>query len=171
MPPVNKLNLYRVILVPIFLVMLIATSACNDNDEEIDKLALLSSTSWLGATQIENFDYDSNNKLINQTSYNTPEGLLEIMSLYKSRAATIKYNCDRTVCTGDQYQAKWELIGNKLKVTINREELGSLVDAAYMESSIISLTASDLISEVVFMNPEPSVAKRVRRIKYVSIKQ
>jgi hypothetical protein len=62
-------------------------------------------------------------------------------------------------------------MGNKLKVTINREELGSLVDGAYMESSIISLIASELITEVVFMNPEPSVAKRVRHIKYVSIKQ
>ncbi len=170
----NKLNLYRFIyrfiLVPVFFVILIVTSACHD-DKEIDKLALLGATSWLGSTQIENFDYDSNGKLIDQSSYSMPEGSFEIMSLYKNRVATIKYNCDRTACNGDQYKGKWELADDKLKVTINGEELGSIADAFYMEADIVHLSDSELIVQVVFFKPEPSVAKRVRRIKYISIKQ
>ncbi len=147
------------------------TYSCGNEEKEMDRVALLSSTSWLGGTQVENFDYASDNTLISRGSYQTPDGLLNTMSLYKAKTARIKYGCDRTACNGDQYMGKWELVDNKLKVTINREELGSLVDASYMEGSVISLTASELIIEVVFFNPEPSVAKRVRHIKYIGIKQ
>jgi hypothetical protein len=162
--------LYQIIKLSLFSTILILASSCKKDDKDIDKLVLLTNSSWLGEVKTEDFDYDANNRLINQSPYETPEGQLRLMSLSKDKKAIIKYECDKTNCGGDQYNGKWEVVDNKLKVSINREELNTLADAILIEGEILTINTSELIIEIIFLNPTASIPKKLRRITYISDK-
>ena len=150
----------------IFSTILVLTSSCS-NDDQPDSFELLNSSSWLGGTEIQEFDYDASNNLIDEVIRETPDGQLHLFSLNADNSAEIKYECDRTKCEGETHQGKWELKNNTLTVTINRKELNALADVIFIEGGIHMINASEMILEVEFEAPTPSVARRIRRVKYV----
>lgn len=153
-----------------FISMLIITltiSSCSD-ENEVDKLDLLTASGWLGPVEITETDYDSGNNLIDQQLSEIPEGQYELMILNRNRTAILKYSCDDTKCDGDTYMGTWELQDDLLQVWINREELGRLSDALFIEGEISKISSSELVVEFTFNNPTLEVAKRVRQLRYVS---
>ncbi|TRX48002.1 hypothetical protein FNH22_29980 [Fulvivirga sp. M361] len=161
--------MYRILMPLIVSIIFFGISSCSDDDDEPGKLDSLNASSWLGEVEIEELDYDSNNSLIRQEIYTTDEGLFNLIVLNDDKTALIKYQCDKTECNGNEYNGKWELIHNTLKVVINREELNALSDLIVIEGDIVQISAPELIIEVVFDAPSTSVAKRVRRLKYISV--
>lgn len=155
---------YRLLI--IFSPILILTSSCS-NDDQPDTSELLNSSSWLGGTETQGLDYDASNNLIDEVIRETPDGQLHLFSLNADKSAVIKYECDRTKCDGKTHQGKWELKNNTLTVTINREEVNALADVIFIEASIHMINTSEMILEVEFEDPTPSVSRRVRRVKYV----
>ena len=162
--------MHRILIPLIVSLIFFGISACSDDDDgEPDKLDLLNASSWLGEVEIEELDYDSNNNLIRQEIYTLDEGLFNLIVLNDDKTALIKYQCDKTECNGNEYNGKWELIHNTLKVVINREELNALSDLIVMEGDVVQISDPELIIEVVFDAPSTSVAKRIRRLKYISV--
>ena len=159
--------MFRNFVLIIFSSIFILTSSCNDDEDDLDTLGLLNSSSWLGVIESHEFDYDADNNLIGEDTYETPEGQLDLFFLNDDQSALIKYECDRISCDGNVYSGKWKLMNNTLKVTINREEINALADAVFIEGEVYLINASELVLEVVFNAPGPSVAKRVRRLKYI----
>lgn len=158
--------MYRFLFILIILTLIIYS--CDDEGGEVDKFGLLNSSSWLGPIKITDTDYDLNNNLVDQQSTEIPDGQYNLMTLNSNKAASIKYNCDKEKCEGDNYEGTWELQGDLLIVLINREELNSLSDALFIEGEISQLSSSELVIEIILNNPTPEVAKRIRQIIYTS---
>jgi hypothetical protein len=96
----------------------VTMSSCDRNEEVPDKLALLNSSAWVGSVETVRIEYDEENNATNQTTEVTPEGQYRLMILNDDQTAVVKYLCDKTNCTGDVYQAKWDFTGHVEQRTI-----------------------------------------------------
>ena len=102
--------MFRNFVLIIFSSIFILTSSCNDDEDDLDTLGLLNSSSWLGVIESHEFDYDADNNLIGEDTYETPEGQLDLFFLNDDQSALIKYECDRISCDGNVYSGKWKLM-------------------------------------------------------------
>jgi hypothetical protein len=130
-------------------------------------LDLLTSTKWIDK-ELVNTDYDLKGKIISVITDTIREGNSHLISLDSSKKAIIRYGCDNNKCTGDIYNGKWELKNNRLIIYINREDLGSLADAIFLEGDVIKISNLELIVETQFNSPTSSISKRIKQLKYIS---
>jgi len=128
---------------------------------------LLTSTKWIDR-ELVNTDYDLKGKIISIITDTIREGNSHLISLDTSKNAIIRYGCDKTECTGAIYNGKWELKNNRLIVNINKEDLGSLTDAIFLEGDVIKISNLELIVEIQFNSPTSSISKRIKQMKYIS---
>jgi hypothetical protein len=149
------------------LFLLYAISCKKADDSPVNTIELLTSTKWIDR-EIVNIDYDLKGKIISIITDTIREGNSHLISLDTSKNAIIRYGCNENECTGDIYNGKWELKNNRLIVYINREDLGSLTDAIYLEGDVIKISNLELIVEIQFYSPTLTISKRLRQIKYIS---